>query len=473
MATSTPQGGKQKIILGGLVLLVALVVLLLPSFVSDPWIADPSASAKPVPSKTTVSPSTAAEKTKYRQDSQKVLAQIIAVRDRLKEQTVEFWGAFEFRQAIGLVDLGDEQYGYGDYKDALTSYQDSLNQLQVLEQLGQSHLEQALTEGLKAIENAELGDIELAKAAAATAMAIAPQDSRTQELDQRAAPLANLIAALDNGRQRLETNELAAAKAYFQKAVAIDKRHIKAAAALVSAEQAITEERFRGRMSAGFSALDSNQFAVATSAFNSAGKVYSNHPAVAQALSQVATKQSQMAVSQQMKQASEFEQKEEWQQALSLYQQLLQTDPSLTEAKVRTIPVGVRASLDSQLTATLADPLKLSTSSNYSRGQRLLNDASGIAGPGPRLKQQTADLKKVLQQSRTKFDVAIQSNNLTQVTLFRVAELGVFEQTSLQLFPGRYVAAGTRIGFRDVRVEFSITGTPIATTIRVSCDEAI
>jgi len=468
MATSTPQGGKQKIILGGLVLLVALVVLLLPSFVSDPWIVDPGASVKLVASNTTVSPSKTAEKTKYRQDSQKVLAQIIAVRDRLKEQTVEFWGDFEFRQAIRLVDLGDEQYGYGDYKDALTSYQDSLNQLQALEQLGQSHLEEALTKGLKAIENAEL-----AKAAAATAMAIAPQDSRTQELDQRAAPLANLIAALDNGQQRLETNELAAAKAYFQKAVAIDNRHIKAAASLVSAEQAITEERFRGRMSAGFSALDSNQFAVANSAFNSAGKVFSNHPAVAQALSQVATKQSQMAVSRQMKQAKEFEQKEEWQQALSLYQQLLQTDPSLTEAKVRIISVGVRASLDSQLTAILADPLKLSASSNDSRGQRLLDDASSIAGPGPRLKQQTADLKKVLQQSRTKFDVAIQSNNLTQVTLFRVAELGVFEQTTLQLFPGRYVAAGTRIGFRDVRVEFSITGTPISTAIRVSCDEAI
>ncbi len=104
-----------------------------------------------------------------------------------------------------------------------------------------------------------------------------------------------------------QTNELAAAKAYFEQAVSIDGLHIKAAAELQSANQAITEQRFRGHMSDGFAALDSNQFAAATNAFNRAAKIYSNHPAVAQALSQVATKQSQISVSRQMRQAAEFE----------------------------------------------------------------------------------------------------------------------------------------------------------------------
>ena len=282
-----------------------------------------------------------------------------------------------------------------------------------------------------------------------------------------------MIAALVSGQQRLATNELAAAKAYFQQAVSIDSQHIKAAAALESAEQAITEQRFRGHMSDGFAALDSNQFAAATNAFNRAAKVYSNHPAVAQALSQVATKQSQMSVSRQMRQAADFEAKEQWQQALELYQALLQTDPSLTEAKVKTIPVGVRAALDSQIEAVLDDPLQLSAANNYSSAQRLLNDASGIANPGPVLKQQIVDLNTVLQQATTAVDVVLQSNNQTEVTLFRVAKLGVFAQTSLQLKPGRYIAAGTRMGYRDVRVEFTITGAPIDGPIRVSCDEII
>ncbi|MDC3249438.1 hypothetical protein OAU08_04310, partial [Porticoccaceae bacterium] len=338
---------------------------------------------------------------------------------------------------------------------------------------GQTTLETALRDGINAIENAELADIAPATEAAATAMAIAPEDRRSQQLAQRAGQLETLIAALNNGRQRLQTNELAAAKAYFEQAVSIDGLHIKAAAELQSANQAITEQRFRGHMSDGFAALDSNQFAAATNAFNRAAKIYSNHPAVAQALSQVATKQSQILVSRQMLQAAELEDREQWQQALELYQSLLQTDPSLTEARVKTIPVAVRAKLDNQIQAVLADPLKLSSSSQYNSAQRLLADASGIANPGPLLTQKIADLNKALQQSTTAVDVVLQSNNQTQVTLFRIAKLGAFEQTSLQLKPGRYIAAGTRMGYRDVRVEFTITGAPIKGPIRVSCDEMI
>ena len=207
--TSGPsqQEGKQKLIIGGLLLLVVAVVLLLPNMVSDPWIADANETAIPGPATTAVSPSTAAEKTKYRQDSQKVLAQIIAVRDLLKQQNVEYWGDFEFRQALALIDQGDEQYGYGDYQDALASYQNSLEQLQALETAGQTTFETALRNGTEAIENAEPADIALAAEAAATAMAIAPQDSRSQQLAQRSDQLESLIAALDNGRQRLATNE--------------------------------------------------------------------------------------------------------------------------------------------------------------------------------------------------------------------------------------------------------------------------
>jgi thioredoxin-like negative regulator of GroEL len=174
-----------------------------------------------------------------------------------------------------------------------------------------------------------------------------------------------------------------------------------------------------------------------------------------------------------MQQAAEFEAKEQWQQALELYQALLQTDSSLTAAKVKTIPVGVRAALDSQIKAVLDDPLQLSSTNNYNSAQRLLKDASGIANPGPVLQQQVADLSRVLQQATTAVDVVLQSNNQTEVTLFRVAKLGVFAQTSLQLKPGRYIAAGTRMGYRDVRVEFTITGAPIDGPIRVSCDEII
>ena len=65
------------------------------------------------------------------------------------------------------------------------------------------------------------------------------------------------------------------------------------------------------------------------------------------------------------------------------------------------------------------------------------------------------------------------SDSTTDVTLFRVAKLGVFDKTAVSLKPGRYIVAGTRMGFRDVRVEFTVTGQGLDQPISISCNEAI
>jgi hypothetical protein len=449
------------------------VVLLLPNLVTELWIVDPDnpeASAIPI---TSVSPSTAAEKTQYRQNSQKLLAEIIMLRDGLTSQSIEQWADFEFRSALSLITAGDEQYGYGNYSESMASFNQALEQLKTLQILGEEKYQQALITGTNAIENAAIGDPAIASAAATLAMAIDASDSRSIALNQRATALPQLIEALQNAEQQLAIKQLEKASSYYQQAVAIDGKHKKAADGLVATQRAITEQSFRRAMTRGFTALEQNRFPQATDAFNQAGNIYPGRQAVIQALSQVETQQSQLLVSQQMQQAGDLERQEQWQQALGIYQSLLQTDPSLTQAKVKTIPVTVRATLHNQLQAALADPLKLSNANAYQKGRRLLKDARGIANPGPVLSQQVADLDRYLSQSTIPVPVVLLSDSLTEVTLFRVAKLGTFEQTSVQLKPGHYIAAGSRNGYRDVRVEFTITGEPMEEPILVSCNEAI
>lgn len=465
---------RQRLIIAGLLLLVALVVLLLPHCVTEPWIAE-STDDRPTTSSaiTTVSPSTAAEKTQYRQNSQQLLAKIIAQRDKLSRQSVQDWGGFEFSRALALIAAGDEQYSYGNYSQSLTSFEQALKQLEQLQTLGQEKYTEALEAGTTAIENAMPADLATATTATQLAMAIAPEDSRSLVLKQRTEPLPQLIEVLESGRQMRAEGQLQSAKRFYQQALKLDKQHKKAAQALDQVNQAITEQDFRRAMSQGFTALEENRFAQASAAFAQASKIYPQNQAVAQALSQLETQQSQLVVSEQMQQAAEFEQQEQWQQALAIYQSLLQIDPSLTQANVKTIPVSVRATLDKQLKNSLADPLKLSNNGDYNQAQQLLADAKSIGNPGPVLSQQISALDRALRQSTTAVDVVLQSDNLTDVTLFRIAKLGLFAQTTVQLRPGRYIAAGSRMGYRDVRVEFTITGEPLAQPIQVRCSEQI
>jgi hypothetical protein len=70
-------------------------------------------------------------------------------------------------------------------------------------------------------------------------------------------------------------------------------------------------------------------------------------------------------------------------------------------------------------------------------------------------------------------EVSIVSDTLTDVTLNRIGRLGKFDRRVLEIRPGRYVAVGTRQGYRDVRIEFTVEpGKPLA-PIQVRCEEAI
>ena len=133
----------------------------------------------------------------------------------------------------------------------------------------------------------------------------------------------------------------------------------------------------------------------------------------------------------------------------------------------------MRADLDQRIDKVLSDPLALSASSQFRRGEKVLEDARGIARPGPKLKAQIAEMQRVLKASQTPVQVVLTSDSNTYVTLFKIAKLGVFEKTAVSLKPGRYIVAGSRMGYRDVRIEFTVTGQGFDQPIAISCNESI
>jgi tetratricopeptide (TPR) repeat protein len=464
--------GKQKTILLLLAVVALGSVFLLPRFVSEPWIEDSSVDGTPVAdsSPSSVKPSTAAEKTRYRQDSQSVLAQIIPVRDRLVEQSVEFWSPVEFQLAMDKIEAGDERYSYGEYRDALDIYQQALDEFVAIETLGQEKLKDALITGNDALESL---NVVVATESSELASMISPQGQDVQALAKRVETLEDLAVQLEAGDLARQSGNLNAARDAYQNAVGIDDKNNRAADSLAAINQEITDSRFRQHMSRAYAAMESKDFESALLAFEQAETIYPGHDAIAQGRAQVANRSSQDSVSAQINHAAELESQEEWSQAVSVYESLLEQDPTLTDAKVRLIPSRVRADLDQRLVDLMEDPVRLASPSVFRQAQAALNDAKGIQGPGSRLSGQIEELQTLLERALTPVNVVFQSDNTTTVTLFRVAQLGQFSETSLTLKPGRYIVGGTRQGYRDVRVEFTVTGEPLDGPIVVRCEESI
>ena len=96
-----------------------------------------------------------------------------------------------------------------------------------------------------------------------------------------------------------------------------------------------------------------------------------------------------------------------------------------------------------------------------------------MADPGPVLRQQVADLDRLLQVAVTPVRVTLESDNLTEVTLFKVGRLGVFSSRTLELRPGAYTVVGSRPGYRDVRRIFRVTPGSDGAPVVVRCEEPI
>jgi hypothetical protein len=69
--------------------------------------------------------------------------------------------------------------------------------------------------------------------------------------------------------------------------------------------------------------------------------------------------------------------------------------------------------------------------------------------------------------------VELTSDELTEVTVYRVGQLGTFASKAVQVRPGTYTAVGSRNGYRDVRATFTVLPGQALPPIRVVCTEPI
>jgi hypothetical protein len=82
-------------------------------------------------------------------------------------------------------------------------------------------------------------------------------------------------------------------------------------------------------------------------------------------------------------------------------------------------------------------------------------------------------MRESLTQAETPIRVALASDNATEVQIYRIGKLGLFQHRDLELMPGRYTVVGTRQGYRDVRKELNVLPGAPPPALVVRCEEPI
>ena len=253
----------------------------------------------------------------------------------------------------------------------------------------------------------------------------------------------------------------------------MDSEAPRASAGLARVSARVAGDAFASAMARGFGALSQADYTQARTAFEAAGKIRPGAPEVAQALKQVEQEDRTRVIAAKLENARGLEARESWADALKEYRAVLQLDSTVAFANEGVARTSPRAELNEQLEIYLTQPERLFSAPVRTGARQTVQRAKSIANPGPVLRKQLATLDDWISRADAPVQVALQSDNQTLVTIYRVGELGAFEQRSLQLAPGSYTVVGTRPGYRDVRREINVVPGSALPPVVIRCEDKI
>ena len=405
-----------------------------------------------------------------RQDAEEQRTAIDERFTRLRERAVEQWGGAEFQRASDELATGDKAFAAREYASAAQHFGTIEPLLDTLEKRAGDVLKQQLAAGSKALTEGRSAD---AKTAFELAVKLDPKSAAATQGLKRAGTLDEVLAAVTTAERLEKEGESSAAGAAYRKALSLDSEAPRAAAGLARVNARMSSDAFASSMARGFDALSTARYADARSAFEAAARVRPGSPEVAQALKQIEQEERTKRIEAKLAQGQAFEDEEHWAEALQEYLAVLALDSTVAFANEGVARTAPRADLDKELELYLTQPERLFSVPVRNGARDALARARSISSAGPVLKKQIATLSEWISRADVPVQVAIQSDNLTEITVYRVGSLGTFAQRSLELVPGNYTVIGTRPGYRDVRREINVTPGARLEPIVIRCEDRI
>ncbi|WP_371373042.1 tetratricopeptide repeat protein [Thalassotalea aquiviva] len=411
-----------------------------------------------------------AQQAKYRKQAQEILAKVLEKQKLLEQKQIKSWAETEYQQALSMATEGDLLYRTQKFEQAIATYQQVLDNLTSMESQFEQKFDYYLQSGLDAISNKNAA---LAEQHLIIASNIKPEDERARKALYRSSVLNQVLALVTQGINALDAQELTNAQNLFQQAYTLDPDSALVQQKLAETDQALKDKAYSKAMSEGFRLLSQNQHAKAIAAFNTAQKIKPQQSDPAQAIAQARNRNKVSFIDFNLNQASEHENQERWQQALEHYQNILAKDDTIVAAKIGKIRTSARAKLDQELSQIIANPNRLTDESVFNHANVMYQEAQKIAQPGVKLTRQLNEINTLFAALKVPVALKIESDNKTQVRLYRVGHLGNFASKELTLEPGDYTLVGSRDGYRDVRKNITLMPKSQGNRVVIACVDKV
>lgn len=467
------QGNPSQRLLWALVGFVAaltlVVVLVLPYLMTERVIGKPSSSTqvealKPKPLVVSVN----------RNDAELELQKFLRLRARPRLAGAELWAAADWQAAIDAATGGDDLYGNGRFKEALSSYKKASLKLQALLDNRPQYLADSLALGWELLEKNNSDE-----AISAFERVIAMHLKNEEINKEAAAGLARakvrseVLRLMRVGRQAEAENNLQQAAMAYTSVLELDADYPAARQASQQLTERIDRLEFQKAMSEALQNIDNGRFDAAGKALMRAAKIYPDHPAVSDTKSRLAMAGREYTLNRLRRQAAQADGREDWAAAIEFYRKALVIDSQAAFALGGLAYARQRAQLHSQFRHYLADPDRLYSEEPLVNARKLLAANKQIPDREAVLAKMATQLQEAVRLALIPVELVIQSDKQTEVAIYHVGRLGRFEEKIISLRPGNYTVTGNRPGFRDVRRVIKLRPGSSMTPLLIRCEEPV
>ena len=393
----------------------------------------------------------------------KALAAFLKLKKALEEKGVAEWGGEEYEEMATLSREADGLLMDNVFLAAAAKYAQAERKAAVLADKAESVFQSLLEEGGKALE---AGDSSTARQKLRAALMIVPSNGPARENLERAEKLDAVGRLIESGKNHEKNNRFAFAHADFQEALKLDPESEDALKGLNRVNEWIVGEQFQRLMSEGLAAYHDGDYRSARTRLLKAKAFRPDSPEVQNALVQVDAATRLDKIEKLQRNAKTAEKTEDWEQALKSYLAVLKIDPKIGFAVKGKDRALEHIRVAKRLGFFLQNSDAVESSQQLQNAMQVIAAAETLQPKGPRFRAQLDELKMIVDAARTPVKVMIESDDLTEVAVYKVGKLGRFSFRELSLRPGPYTVVGSRNGYKDVRQKIIVK--PGQKTLRVT-----
>lgn len=396
--------------------------------------------------------------------------QFLEVKATLEENGARQWGGDGYSTMTAKGQQADALWSEKRYGAAANKYAAALAEANRLSMQKDGTLQQTLAAAQEALAQ---GDAAKAAELFALVKLMDPENKATAKGLQRAQNYAEVNELIKTGQKYEHQGNIAAGKAAYESALALDPDAQEARAGLQRITRLMEEAQFKALMSEALVAIDRGDLATARSKLVRAGQMQPDSTAVKDALDRLEQSARVGEIKRLQQNALAAEAKENWEQALALYLMVLELDPNIQFAKKGRIYTQDRIRITKRMRFFIANPDALTQEPQLQNAMALMDEAQQLTPRGPTLASALDQLEDIVTAAATPIKVILTSDEQTHVAVYKIGRLGRFKQHVLDLRPGTYTAVGSRDGYQDVRKQIVVKPKQGAVRIAIICSVKI